>query len=337
MKVGVLGLGFMGSTHLQGLARIPGAQIAAVMDGNQKRLSGDLSDIQGNLGTSGKPMDFSGVRRHLSVEGILADAEVEAVDICLPTNFHAPVTLAALAAGKHVLVEKPMALDAGTAQEMIAAAAAAGRILMVAQVLRFMPPYRFLIDLVKSGRLGRVRSAIFRRRTAVPGWGAWEFDRSASGGGIYDLLVHDVDMALHLFGAPSSISATGFENLQGGVDMVTAQFHVDTADSVTVTGGWHHKGEYPFSMEYTVVADEGVVEFRTPDRPAAVYWKDGTVEKCPAPDVDPYGAEIEYFLECCRTGSAPELCPPEESALAVKAGVVMSNARDRNGDKVTLA
>ncbi|MEJ7605638.1 MAG: Gfo/Idh/MocA family oxidoreductase [Bryobacteraceae bacterium] len=113
------------------------------------------------------------------------------------------------------------------------------------------------VRLVRSGRLGNVRSAIFRRRTAFPPGVNEEFDRAKSGGGVYDLLVHDVDMALHLFGLPREISATGFENLQGGVDNITAQFHYDHVDSVTISGGWHHRGKYPFSMEYTVVADNG--------------------------------------------------------------------------------
>jgi predicted dehydrogenase len=232
MKVGVLGLGFMGSTHLQGLARIPSAQVAAVMDSNEKRLSGDLSDIQGNLGIGGKAMDFSGVRRYSNVEAILADAEVEAVDICLPTNLHAPVTIAALEAGKHVLVEKPMALD-------------------IAQPKPCSPPPRAPADLDgrpgaplhaalplpdrpgKSGRLGHVRSAIFRRRTAVPPGepGVRPLARAAH----LRPAGARCGLALHLFGAPHSVSATGFENLKGGVDMVTAQFHVDSADSV------HHR------------------------------------------------------------------------------------------------
>jgi predicted dehydrogenase len=334
MNIGVLGLGFMGSTHLQALSRIPDARVAAVMSRSERRLSGDLSDIQGNLGTQGEKMDFSDFRKYTDVEKALADPDIEAVDICLPTNLHAPVALRALQAGKHVLLEKPMALDGESADRIAAEARASGKVLMIAHVLRFMAPYTRLAELVKSGRLGRVRSAIFRRRTSVPTWGPWELDRSQSGGGVYDLLIHDVDMALHLFGLPAAVSATGFENLAGGVDMITADFEYKDVDSVTITGGWHHRGEYPFSMEYTVAADNGVVEFSSAGRPATVYWKDGTSEALPASDADPYAAEIAYFVDCCRTGSAPQRCPPEESADAVKAALLMVAARDHKGEKV---
>lgn len=337
MKVGLLGLGFMGSTHLQGIARIADADLTAVMDVNEERLSGDLSGIQGNLGGPGTAMDFSGVHKHNSVEKILADADVEAVDICLPTFLHAPVAIEALRAGKHVLVEKPMALDGPGADEIIETAARHNRILMVAQVLRFLPAYQRLSELVRSGKLGQVRSALFRRRTAVPAWGPWEFDKAKSGGGIFDLLIHDVDMSLHLFGVPEAVSATGHEDMANGIDTISAEFHYPEIGSVTITGGWHHTGEYPFSMEYTVIADDGVVEFSSDGRPPTVYWKDGTKRALESPETDPYQAEIEYFISRCRDGNPPVLCPPEESSTAVKLTKLMVDARELRGKKVQCA
>ena len=139
MNVGVLGLGFMGSTHVQAWSRIAGARIAAVMDGNEKRLTGDFSEIQGNLGRESQAVDFSDVRKYQSVAEILADAAVDAVDICLPSHLHAPVAMDALRAGKHVLVEKPMALDGSSADALASEAERTGRVLMVAHVLRFFP------------------------------------------------------------------------------------------------------------------------------------------------------------------------------------------------------
>jgi predicted dehydrogenase len=313
---------------------VPGAEVAAVMSRNEKRLSGDMSDVGGNLNISGQQMDFSRYRKYHSVEEILADDELDAIDICVPTYLHEEIATAALRRGKHVLVEKPMALDGPSAERMAEEADQQERVLMVAQVLRFFPEYTALAELVRSGRLGRIRSAMFRRRTAVPMWGEWEFDRSKSGGGVYDLLIHDVDIALHLFGSPEAISATGYENLAGGVDNITAQFHYEHVDSVTVTGGWHHRGEYPFSMEYTVVGDDGVAEFSSAGRPARAYWKNGESDALPTAEVDPFAEEIAYFVECCRTGRAPERCPPRESALAVWAAQLMVHARERKGDKV---
>jgi len=334
MRIGVIGLGFMGSTHLQALAKVQAAQVVAVVSRNEKRLSGDLSDIGGNLAIPGARMDFSGYRKYRSVEEALADDNIDVVDICVPTHLHEEITIAALKQGKHVLVEKPMALDGPAADRMAEEAEKSKRVLMVAQVLRFFPEYTGLSDLVRSGRFGNVRSAIFRRRTAVPTWGEWEFDRSKSGGGVYDLLIHDVDIALHLFGVPESISATGHEDLRGGVDTITSQFYYPEVDSVTITGGWHHRGAYPFSMEYTVLAENGVVEFSSAGRPATVYWKDEKSELLPAPEIDPFAEELRYFIECCQSRQIPARCPPRESALAVRAATAMVQARDKKGEKL---
>src|SRR5437899_1755376 len=164
MRIAVLGLGFMGSTHLKALRNVPGATLAAVVSSDDAKLAGDLSGIQGNLGGPGEKMDFSGVARYHTVQEALGDPNVDAVDICLPTDRHAPTAIDALRAGKHVLVEKPMALDGETADRLIAEAARNNRILMTAQVLRFLPPYQKSAELVKSAQLGAVRSAVFRRR-----------------------------------------------------------------------------------------------------------------------------------------------------------------------------
>ena len=334
MKTAVIGLGFMGSTHLQALARIPHAELVAVMDQDEVRLSGDLSSIKGNLGGPGLKMDFSAVRKYRSVEAILADSDVEAIDICLPTFLHAAVAIQALRAGKHVLCEKPMALNGTDADEMIAEADRAGRVLMVAQVLRFFPAYCELSRLIKSGELGQVRSALFRRRTAVPSWGPWELDREKSGGGIFDLLIHDVDQSLHLFGVPETISSTGHENMSHGIDTISSEFHYASIGQVTITGGWFHRGDYPFSMEFTVIGDHGVVEYSSAGRPVTVYWSDGREELLNPEERDGYQAEIAYFLDCCRQGRRPEECPPEESSLAVKLTKLMVDAREQKGEKV---
>jgi predicted dehydrogenase len=334
MRIAVFGLGFMGSTHLKAIATLPQAELTAVMDLDEARLAGDLSGIQGNIGGPGVKLDFSGVARYRSYEEALRHPALEAVDICLPTHLHAPVALAALGAGKHVLTEKPMALTGEACDAMIAAARRQGRLLMVAQVLRFIPSYQGLAELVKTGRLGAVRSAFFRRRCAAPTWGPWEFDAAQSGGGVFDLLIHDVDMCLHLFGTPQEVCALGYEDLGGGIDSMVAHLHYPDLGPVTITGGWHHIGEYPFSMEYTVVADGGTVEYSSAGRSPRFYRADGQCEPLAEPEVDWYRAEIEYFLECCGAGRPPVFCPPEESARAVKLTLLLLESRKRKGEKI---
>jgi predicted dehydrogenase len=337
MRIAVLGLGFMGSTHLKAWRRVPGVELAAVMDQDEQRLSGDLSSIQGNIGGPGERLDFSGVKKYRSIAEVAADGEIEAVDVCLPTHLHAPAALAALAAGKHVLVEKPMALEGAACDQMIAEARRRGRVLMAAQVVRFIPSYRSLAELVRGGKLGAVRSALFRRRCAAPTWGPWEFDPAQSGGGVFDLLIHDVDLCLHLFGRPRAVSAAGHEDLPRGIDTILAQLEYPGIGFVGVSGGWHHVGGYPFSMEYTVVGDGGTVEYSSAGAPATWYRADGTTESLAQDGGDWYQAEIEYFLKCCRENAWPALCPPEESAAAVRLTRLMVESRRRGGERLEFA
>lgn len=332
MRIAVMGLGFMGMVHLKALKQIPGAVLAAVVSDDPVKLSGDLSAISGNLGGPGEKMDFSSVAKYKTPEECLKDPGVDAVDLCLPTDLHEPVTVSALRAGKHVLVEKPMALDGEACDRMIAEADKAGKVLMCAQVLRFFPAYVALKDALS--KLGAARSAVFRRRCAGPAWAKWLGDKSRSGGGVFDLVIHDVDQAVHLFGVPQSVSATGFEDLARGMDTIEAKLHYADGLTVTVSGGWHHPKSYPFSMEYTVVADGGTVEYSSAGRSPCLYRADGESESLPQPDVDGYHAEIEYFLRCAREATQPAICPPRESAVAVRLTKLISDARQRNGEKI---
>ena len=324
----------MGSMHLKALRGVPGATLSAVYSLDEKKLTGDLSAIQGNLGGPGETFDFTSVTKYRDIPALLADATIDAVDICLPTNLHSQIALAALRAGKHVLVEKPMALTGALADEMIAEASRAGRLLMSAQVLRFIPAYRALAASLASGVFGQVRAALFRRRCAAPAWSNWVGDAALSGGGVFDLLIHDVDLCVKLFGVPQAVSATGFEDAASGIDAITGVFHYRDVPSVIVTGGWHHRKSYPFSMEYTVVTDGGTFEYNSSGNSASLYLSSGEPGPLPLPEQDGFEAELAYFIDCCRTGRKPDLCPPEESAAAVKLTLLMLEARRKNGEKL---
>lgn len=336
MKLAVVGLGFMGSTHLQALSKVPGAELAAVCSHDERKLAGDLSAVKGNLGGPGEQLDFSAVRKYRDQNALLADPEIEAVDLCLPTDLHEPVALAALRAGKHVLVEKPMALTGASADRMTAEAEKQGRVLMTAQVLRFFPEYLALEEAVK--RAGTMRTATFRRRCAAPGWGGWLKDEARSGGGAFDLLIHDVDMCLHLFGAPETVAATGYSDAARGIDTLQAELFYSGGGVVTVTGGWHGSGAFPFSMEYSVTLDGGTVEYSSAGRVPTLYAGEGAEQVLALPggeyEGNGYAGEIGYFVDCCSAGKQPERCPPRESANAVKLMLLMLEARKRNGEKI---
>jgi len=318
VKLGVIGLGFMGSTHAKAALQLPHVHLAAVCSRDEQKLSGDFSTVRGNSGDVGGMVDFSGVKKYRELDDLLADPDIDAVDICLPTGMHESVATAALRAGKHVLVEKPMAVDGASADRMVAEAEKHRRILMAAQVIRFWPEYVALRETVANDSLGKLRSALFRRRCAAPSWGVWETS------GAFDLLIHDVDFTIHLFGLPEAIRATGYYDEEAGIDLLHAHFLYRDGTEALVTGGWHNRGEYPFSMEFTATFDRDTVEFSTASGRGAMKSAPGAA----------YAAEIAHFAEAVNSGTPPPLCPARESADAVKLTLLALEARKLQGEKI---
>jgi len=151
MNVGIVGIGFMGMIHYLAYRKVRGAKVTAIATRDAKRLAGDWRGIKGNFGPPGEMMDLGSIGRYADWREMLKDPKVDTVDICLPPALHAEVALAALAAGKHVIVEKPISLETGDAQRMAKKARDAGKLLMVAHVLPFFPEYAFAREAVQSG------------------------------------------------------------------------------------------------------------------------------------------------------------------------------------------
>ncbi len=336
MKIGVVGLGFMGSTHLQAYRKIANAELTAIASSDERKLSGDLGSAGGNLGRETEPLDFSNVARYRSAEELFADANVDAVDLCVPSYLHASLAQAALRARKHVLVEKPMGLSGEECDAMIAAARQSGRVLMVAQVLRFWPDYVAAREIVRSGALGSVKAAFFRRKCAAPAWSPWMRDRAKSGGGDFDLLIHDFDYCLHLFGRPKAVTAVGAEDLGIGLDLVDARLEYESGIPMSISGGWHLPSEYPFSMEFSMVLEGGVLDFHSAQRRLTLYRANGKTEEPALPGKDGFESELDAFVRACEIGTPPEKCPPEESALATRMALAMRASREKKGQPVRV-
>ena len=321
VNLAIAGLGFMGATHARATTALDNVRLAGVVSTDEKKLSGDLRDIGGNLGIRGELMDFSKVKKFRRIEEAIADPEIDAVDICLPTDQHAPQAIAALRAGKHVLVEKPLALNEAAAEEVLREAEKSGRILMTAQVLRFLPPYVAAARLLRSGALGTVRMAWFRRHCAKPSWGGWHMDDGRSGGGIFDLLIHDVDYAIWLFGEPAKLNSV----VSGGLSGLLSATLIYPADTfVVIDGGWHAQGPYPFSMSFTIAGSEGTLDYSSAGHPLTLS-RAGAAESevVPVEECDGFQEELRYFADCVIHNRQPEKCPPRDSATAVKVALQM--------------
>src|SRR5438128_2398746 len=159
VRIGIVGVGFMGMIHYLAAGKLRGGHVTAVCSRDKKKLAGDWRGIRGNFGPPGTRMDLGCLRRYERFEDLLADPDIDLIDVCTPTNLHAPMALAALKAGKHVLVEKAIALEAKDADAMVKAAQKAGKLLMVAHVLPFVPEFAFAADAIRSGAHGRLLGA----------------------------------------------------------------------------------------------------------------------------------------------------------------------------------
>ncbi len=329
MKIGIVGLGFMGAVHLTAYARIPDAEIYAVCSENERVLSGDLTGVGGNIPRGAAMYDFSAAKKFRSWREMVVHPELDIVDICLPTDLHASVAIAAMTAGKHVLCEKPMALTASDCDRMLAAASENRRILMIGQVLRFWPEYRALHDFATRQEYGRILSASFVRRAGLPDWSKWLPVEARSGGAIVDLLLHDIDQALLLFGLPEKVIARQL----GEGDTLSASLAYPNGPEVRIQGGWFLPGS-PLVMSFQARAERAELELTS--NGLMLSDQSGTRKKMATPEADGYDAEIAYFLDCVREGRPPERCLPQDSARVLKLALLLKQART-TGDQVKVS
>src|SRR3954470_6115108 len=152
VRIGIVGIGFMGRIHYLAAQRLKGAKVAAVCSRDPAKLAGDWRNTRGNFGPEPGTVDLFGVKKYASAAELFADPDIDLIDVCTVTDQHAPLALQALKAGKHVLVEKAIALTAAEADEMVAAARTAGKLFMVAHVLPFVPEFKFAAEAVRGGK-----------------------------------------------------------------------------------------------------------------------------------------------------------------------------------------
>jgi predicted dehydrogenase len=261
VHIGIAGIGFMGVTHYKALAEVETADVAAICTRDPKKLAGDWGQVQGNFGGKGGVHDLSALRCYGRIDELIADDRIDLVDVCLPSAMHASVTVAALEAGKHVLVEKPIALTVEDADRMIASAQANGRQLMVGQVLRFWPDWRLLRDAVADGRYGRLLALNLRRIISKPDWSDQIADIAANGGPLIDLHIHDADFLLFVLGRPQRVVCSG-RSADGHVIYISSQYdYGEDGPIVSCQSGAAAMPGRPFKHAYEACFERGTLSF----------------------------------------------------------------------------
>jgi predicted dehydrogenase len=317
--VGIVGIGFMGMIHYQAYRSVAGGKVVALCSRDPKKLAGDWTSIQGNFGPRGTLMDLSAHARYPDVDALLADPHVDLVDLCVPNDEHAKMAIRALQAGKHVLVEKPIALTTADADAMVAAARASGKLLMVAHVLPFVPEFAFAREAVASGRYGALRAAHLMRVISKPDWSSGIADVMRSGGPAIDLHIHDTHFIGLVCGMPKGVHARGVVE-QGAVTYVTTQYMYDDPNlAVSAVSGALSQAGRPFAHGFELYLERATIVFEFANlagqghvaMPLSVILPDGTIERPDLGSGDPVDAfvwELTAAIEAVAQGvEAPAL------------------------------
>jgi len=314
--IGVVGIGFMGMIHYLAAQKLSSARVVALCSRDKKKLAGDWTSIQGNFGPRGTQMDLAGVSIYTDLASLLNDPKVDLVDLCVPNDEHAKLAIQALEAGKHVLVEKPIALTTADADAMVAAARASGRLLMVAHVLPFFPEFAFVAEAVQSGRYGALRAAHFARVIAKPDWSQGIADADRSGGPAVDLHIHDTHFIGLVCGVPRAVHSRGVVEGNSVTYLTTQYLYDDPNRAISAVSGALSQAGRPFTHGFEVYLEGATLAFEFATlggeghvaTPLSVILPDGTVER-PAlgsgDPIDAFAAELGVAVEGVASGKEP--------------------------------
>lgn len=329
IRVGIIGLGFMGRTHLAAYRAAAAAGFActvtAVADAFIDRvIAGNAAG--GNVELGKATLDLTGAATLKDPRELLTRADVDLVSVCTPTDTHVELGLAALGAGKHVLMEKPVALRAADVQRLADAARAAGTICMPAMCMRFWPGWAWLRDRIRSGEFGRVRSAVFQRLGSPPDWSTDFYrDYARTGGPLFDLHIHDVDFIRWCFGEPREAASTG------SLAHVTSLYRFDTPgpEHVLAEGGQDHSPGFGFRMRYVVVFERATADFDLGRSTPLLLYRDGKAEAIDVAAVSDglstgYDGEVRHVLDLISGRAREAVCTMED---AVKTTALLERER----------
>ena len=306
IRVGLIGIGGMGGCHYGNYKDVKGARLVAV------------ADVRVDMAK--EKTEGTDIKVYADYKEMLENEELDMVDICTPSYLHADMAIDCLEKGYHVLCEKPMTLNADEAKRVLEATKKTDKNFMAAHVVRFMAPYAYLREVIKSNELGKLLRLDMKRISSIPAWSweDWMRDESRSGGVVTDLSIHDIDFVQSILGMPSSLVSfrTGIKNNSDYAQ--TDMLYGDTL--VSCEGCWYNAG-IPFHATYLAVFENGYVES------GEKLIKNGKEvacdDKAEASELDlginigndnGYLSEIQYFVDCINNGTKPDFVTPESSA-----------------------
>ncbi|MDR1153749.1 MAG: Gfo/Idh/MocA family oxidoreductase [Bacteroidales bacterium] len=328
LQIGLLGAGMIGKIHVDGFLSMNSkiARYTAVCD---------IDETKRN--------DFAqryNFRVFADLDGMLADPDIDIVDLCLPSFMHEQFAVRIVKAKKHILIEKPIAFTLEAARNIFAAARENGVRTMVAQVIRFWPEYAKVKEICDSGALGDIVTVYAGRLGQMVTWVDWYKDPAKSGETLMNLTQHDIDFLHYLLGKPVSAYSAGTCDASNNYNDVMNIFRFECGANAMVDGSLSMTAGYPFTMRMRVLGTRGTLEFtytagENIDSESAsmlMWYRPGEKgKKVEVEDYDPYGKEIEYFAGCIITGKDPETVS-EQSVMQVLASILAARESLAKGE-----
>ncbi|MBN1435465.1 MAG: Gfo/Idh/MocA family oxidoreductase [Sedimentisphaerales bacterium] len=305
IKMVLAGAGFIGREHLKSAKGLELVEYVGIADPCE--VAAKEASVQYNLPC------FS------DLSEAIASLKPDAVDVCVPTPYHLAQVEICAEHGVNVLCEKPMEITLDAARRMAQIAEDSGIRLMIAQVMRFWPEYRYVREASEDGRYGKIVSVDCKRLSSPPGWNSWLMDETKSGGAAIDLQIHDMDFVLQLLGTPRSLTAWGRDQT-GGVNALVTKLDYDNGIPVFLETSFLMPASYPFRMFFKVEFEEATFEmdfWRPKGQRLKIYPVDGDVKEVCVTD-DAYCDEIDYFAKQLAAGKPFDAVPLDESIRALE-------------------
>ena len=315
LKVGLIGAGFMGAMHANCYKALEGVELVAIADVREEKAKALAEGTNAKIYGDG--------------EDLIANADVDVIDICLPTFIHAKYALLAMDKVKYVFVEKPVTLTSEESDMLLKKQEETGAYIQVGQVIRFWDEYVALKDIIESEKYGKVINANFRRISPSPTWGWNDWLRKAefSGGAAQDLHIHDIDFILSLFGKPEAVSSV--KNSMGETNSYVATLMKYKDFPVSVEGTWNLPASYPFSASFRVMFEKACVEnsgagfiLYTDEGKENIVIEKQDIGETQAggniSDLGGYYKELVYFTDCAKKSAPVEKATLMDAATSLK-------------------
>jgi len=321
-NVAVVGAGYIGLAHIEAYKQVCDTKVVAVVDKSAEN------------GAKGVEAAGRACRYYETLEEAVADQKIDVVDVCLPTNLHEEFVIKAANAKCHVLCEKPVTFELDSFDRMVGACKENGVYFMVAQVARWWPEFITIKDLIQQSKLGNIHMIYEKRLAQHPNWAVWHRRPEVSGGGLYDINIHDIDYLYSLFGMPSRVYATGWKSPTGCWNHVSTNLSWADGTNAIYETSLEMTGNFPFSIEFRGCGDNGTIVYemtaghniKDGDRGSnLIYYPAGeeTVVPIEVEQTDMFASEIGEFISAIKNGTEVPVTPTQsrevlQITLAIK-------------------